>query len=59
MCRNASAIGTGVTRQDLMQQAQVQVIDLLEACKKANVNQRQKLARGLFPVFEIGAGDGI
>lgn len=37
------------TLQDLMQQAQTQLVDFVTAWRKANVNQRQELARGLFP----------
>jgi site-specific DNA recombinase len=37
------------TLQDLMQQAQTQLIDFVTAWRKANVNQRHELARGLFP----------
>lgn len=37
------------TMKDLMQQANMQVVDLVDAWQKANVNQKQELARGLFP----------
>ena len=37
------------TVQDLMQQAQMQMIDLPNTWKNGNVNQRQELAKGFFP----------
>lgn len=37
------------TMRDLIQQAQVQIIDLAVAWEKANVNQWQEMAKGLFP----------
>jgi len=33
--------------QDLMRQAQVQMIDLVNAWKSGNVNQRQEMVKGL------------
>src|SRR5438876_1180840 len=35
--------------QDLMQQAQVQIIDLVAAWRNGTVNQKQELAKGIFP----------
>lgn len=37
------------TLQELMQQAQVQLIDFVGAWRKGSVNQKQELALGLFP----------
>jgi nitric oxide reductase activation protein len=37
------------TLQDLMQQAQAQLIDFVGAWRKGSLNQRQELALGLFP----------
>jgi hypothetical protein len=37
------------TMEDLMQQAKIQMIDLVAAWKNADVNQKQELAKGLFP----------
>ncbi|HZQ18055.1 MAG TPA: recombinase family protein [Terriglobales bacterium] len=37
------------TMQDLTSQAQVQVIDLVAAWNNASVNQKQEMAKGLFP----------
>lgn len=37
------------TMEELMQQAQIQIIDLVHAWKTGSVNQRQEMVKGLFP----------